>query len=453
LADDMGLGKTIQTLAMIQRDREKGVKKAVLLICPTSVVNNWRKEAERFTPDLTVLVHHGIDRMKTTAFRKAASSSAIVISTYGLLQRDIELLTKVPWAGIILDEAQNIKNPETKQSKAARTIRADYRIALTGTPVENHVGDLWALMDFLNPGFLGTQHFFRENFYTPIQWYGDTDASTRLKSLTGPFILRRMKTDKSIISDLPDKIEMKEYCTLTNEQASLYKAVVNDLQEKIENADGIDRRGLVLALLMKLKQVCNHPAQFLDDNSALERRSGKVLRLTELLHDIREAGEKTLLFTQFTRMGTLLQRYLQELFGEEVLFLHGGVSKKKRDEMVETFQKSSSNSPSIFILSLKAGGTGLNLTSANHVVHYDRWWNPAVENQATDRAFRIGQHKNVEVHKFITTGTLEERIDEMIEKKTAVAGQVLGTGEQWLTELSNNDLRNLIMLSQDATGE
>ena len=453
LADDMGLGKTIQTLAMIQRDREKGVKKAVLLICPTSVVNNWRKEAERFTPDLAVLVHHGTERMKTTAFRKAASASAIVISTYGLLQRDIELLTKVPWVGIILDEAQNIKNPETKQSKAARTIRADYRIALTGTPVENHVGDLWALMDFLNPGFLGTQHFFRENFYTPIQWYGDTDASTRLKSLTGPFILRRMKTDKSIISDLPDKIEMKEYCLLTKEQASLYKAVVNDLQEKIENAEGIDRRGLVLALLLKLKQVCNHPAQFLGDNSALERRSGKLLRLTELLHDIREAGEKTLLFTQFTQMGTMLQHYLQELFGEEVLFLHGGVSKKKRDEMVEIFQKSSSNSPSIFILSLKAGGTGLNLTGANHVVHYDRWWNPAVENQATDRAFRIGQHKNVEVHKFITTGTLEERIDEMIEKKTAVAGQVLGAGEQWLTELSNNDLRNLIMLSQDATGE
>ncbi len=453
LADDMGLGKTIQTLAMVQRDREKGEKKAVLLICPTSVVNNWRKEAERFTPDLAVMVHHGSDRMKTTAFRKAASASAMVISTYGLLQRDLEMLTKVPWAGIILDEAQNIKNPETKQSKAARTIRADYRIALTGTPVENHVGDLWALMDFLNPGFLGTQHFFRENFYTPIQWYGDTEASTRLKSLTAPFILRRMKTDKSIISDLPDKIEMKEYCLLTKEQASLYKAVVNDLQEKIENAEGIDRRGLVLALLLKLKQVCNHPAQFLGDNSALERRSGKVLRLTELLQDIREAGEKTLLFTQFTQMGTMLQRYLQELFGEEVLFLHGGISKKKRDEMVETFQKSSSNSPSIFILSLKAGGTGLNLTSANHVVHYDRWWNPAVENQATDRAFRIGQHKNVEVHKFITTGTLEERIDEMIEKKTAVAGQVLGTGEQWLTELSNNDLRNLIMLSQDATGE
>ncbi len=453
LADDMGLGKTIQTLAMLQRERELGEKRAVLLICPTSVVNNWRKEAERFTPDLAVLIHHGGDRMKTAAFRKAASTSALVISSYGLLQRDLEFLSKVPWAGIILDEAQNIKNPETKQSKAARTIKADYRIALTGTPVENHVGDLWALMDFLNPGFLGTQHFFRQNFYLPIQWYGDTEASSRLKSLTGPFILRRMKTDKSIISDLPEKIEMKEYCTLTREQASLYKAVVDELQEKIESAEGIDRRGLVLALLVKLKQVCNHPAHFLGDNSAIENRSGKIKRLTELLSDIREAGEKTLLFTQFTQMGTMLQRYLQDLYGEEVLFLHGGVTKKRRDEMVESFQQEGGNGPGIFILSLKAGGTGLNLTTANHVVHFDRWWNPAVENQATDRAFRIGQHKNVEVHKFITAGTLEERIDEMIEKKTTVAGQVLGTGEQWLTELSNNDLRSLIMLSRDAMGE
>jgi SNF2 family DNA or RNA helicase len=453
LADDMGLGKTIQTLALLQRERELGEKRAVLLICPTSVVNNWRKEAERFTPDLAILVHHGIDRMKTADFCKAASASALVISSYGLLQRDLEFLSKVPWAGIILDEAQNIKNPETKQSKAARTIRADYRIALTGTPVENHVGDLWALMDFLNPGFLGTQHFFKQNFYTPIQWYGDPEASARLKSLTGPFILRRMKSDKSIISDLPDKIEMKEYCSLTKEQASLYKAVVDELQEKIESAEGIDRRGLVMALLVKLKQVCNHPAHFLGDNSAVEHRSGKVKRLTELLGDIREAGEKTLLFTQFTQMGTMLRQYLQDLYGEEVLFLHGGVTKKRRDEMVESFQKEGGSSPAIFILSLKAGGTGLNLTTANHVVHFDRWWNPAVENQATDRAFRIGQHKNVEVHKFITTGTLEERIDEMIEKKTTVAGQVLGTGEQWLTELSNNDLRNLIMLNQEAMEE
>lgn len=452
LADDMGLGKTIQTLALVQREREMGEKRAVLLICPTSVINNWRKEAQKFTPELSILVHHGIDRMKTTDFRKATNTSAIVISSYGLLQRDIALFSKISWSGIILDEAQNIKNPETKQSKAARAIHADYRIALTGTPVENHVGDLWAVMDFLNPGFLGTQHYFKQNFYTPIQWYGDTEASTRLKSLTGPFILRRMKTDKSIISDLPDKIEMKEYCTLTKEQASLYKAVVDDLQEKIESAEGIDRRGLVFALLLKLKQVCNHPAQLLGDNSPINKRSGKIEHLTELLTEIREAEEKTLIFTQFTQMGTMLQGYIQDLFGEEVLFLHGGISKKKRDAMVETFQQTG-NSSSIFILSLKAGGTGLNLTGANHVIHYDRWWNPAVENQATDRAFRIGQNKNVEVHKFITSGTLEERIDEMIEKKTTVAGQVLGAGEQWLTELSNNDLRKLIMLSQDATGE
>ncbi len=452
LADDMGLGKTIQTLAMIQRERDLGEKRAVLLICPTSVVNNWRKEAQQFTPDITILIHHGIDRMKAANFRKAASESALVISSYGLLMRDIELFAEVAWAGIVLDEAQNIKNPETKQSKAARSIRADYRIALTGTPVENHVGDLWALMEFLNPGFLGTQHFFRENFYTPIQWYGDTEASHRLKRLTGPFILRRMKTDSSIISDLPDKIEMKEYCTLTKEQASLYKAVVDELHEKIALAEGIDRRGLVLALLLKLKQVCNHPAHFLGDNSDIVNRSGKLQRLTELLDEIREAGEKTLIFTQFTQMGKIIQQYLQKLFGEEVFFLHGGISKKRRDQMIDTFQQES-KSPGIFILSLKAGGTGLNLTTANHVIHYDRWWNPAVENQATDRAFRIGQNKNVEVHKFITAGTLEERIDDMIDKKTAVAGKVLGTGEQWLTELSNNDLRNLIMLGQEASGE
>ena len=307
-------------------------------------------------------------------------------------------------------------------------------------------------MEFLNPGFLGTQHFFRENFYTPIQWYGDTEASHRLKRLTGPFILRRMKTDSSIISDLPDKIEMKEYCTLTKEQASLYKAVVDELHEKIALAEGIDRRGLVLALLLKLKQVCNHPAHFLGDNSDIVNRSGKLQRLTELLDEIREAGEKTLIFTQFTQMGKIIQQYLQKLFGEEVFFLHGGISKKRRDQMIDTFQQES-KSPGIFILSLKAGGTGLNLTTANHVIHYDRWWNPAVENQATDRAFRIGQNKNVEVHKFITAGTLEERIDDMIDKKTAVAGKVLGTGEQWLTELSNNDLRNLIMLGQEASGE
>ncbi|KZK75092.1 MAG: helicase SNF2 [Pelodictyon luteolum] len=452
LADDMGLGKTVQTLALLQEERNRGEKRPVLLICPTSVINNWRKEAAQFTPDLPVLVHHGADRLKAAALKKASNASALVISSYGLLFRDIGVLSSMQWAGVILDEAQNIKNPETKQAKAARSLRSDYRIALTGTPVENHVGDLWALMDFLNPGFLGTQAFFKDRFFNPIQWYQDSAASERLKAMTAPFILRRLKTDRTIITDLPDKIEMKQYCTLTREQASLYKAVVDELQEKIESSEGIERRGMVLALLVKLKQVCNHPVQFLGDNSSVADRSGKLQRLLELLAEIRESGERTLVFTQFREMGSLLQGHLQERLGEEVFFLHGSLSRKKRDEMIETFQNGD-DAPRIFILSLKAGGSGLNLTKASHVIHYDRWWNPAVENQATDRAFRIGQKLNVEVHKFITAGTLEERIDEMIEKKTSVSGTVLGNGEQWLTELSNSDLKKLVMLGRDATGE
>ncbi len=452
LADDMGLGKTVQTLALIQKEREAGEKRPVLLVCPTSVVNNWRKEAAQFTPNLSVLVHHGSDRRRKQAFAEAATQHNLVVSSYGLLQRDLDFLKDVPWAGIVLDEAQNIKNPETKQSRAARSLASDYRIALTGTPVENHVGDLWALMEFLNPGLLGSQAGFKNTFYRPIQIYRSAAAADKLKALTGPFILRRLKTDKSIISDLPEKMEMKEYCTLTKEQASLYKAVVDDMQAQIEQAEGLNRRGLVLATLMKLKQVCNHPAQFAGDNSSVENRSGKLQRLGEMLAETRELGERTLIFTQFAEMGSLMQAYFQEQFGEEVLFLHGGVPRKKRDEMVERFQKGDS-APHIFILSLKAGGTGLTLTRANHVIHYDRWWNPAVENQATDRAFRIGQKKNVQVRKFIVAGTLEERIDEMIENKTGIASRVVGTGEQWLSELSNEDLRELIRLGSEAVGD
>ncbi len=452
LADDMGLGKTVQTLALIQREREAGEQRPVLLACPTSVINNWRKEAERFTPDLSVLVHHGPDRRRKGAFARSATKHALVISSYALLQRDIDFLKDIDWAGVVLDEAQNIKNPESKQSRAARGIKADYRIALTGTPVENHVGDLWSLMDFLNPGLLGSQNGFKQAFYKPIQVWRDTNAAARLKQLTAPFILRRMKTDRSIISDLPDKIEQKAYCTLTREQASLYQAVVEDMQQRLEQASGIERRGLVLATLSKLKQVCNHPAQFMGDASGLAGRSGKLARLHEMLEEIREAGERTLVFTQFSTMGGMLQRYFQDQLGEEVLFLHGGVARKQRDAMIERFQQDA-DAPHLFVLSLKAGGTGLTLTRANHVVHFDRWWNPAVENQATDRAFRIGQRRNVQVHKFIVAGTLEERIDEMIEQKTGIAAQVIGSGEQWLTELSNNELRDMISLSRDAVGE
>ncbi|MDP3937861.1 MAG: DEAD/DEAH box helicase, partial [Deltaproteobacteria bacterium] len=449
LADDMGLGKTVQTLALVQRDWHANGRRPVLLICPMSVVGNWQKEAARFTPELPVMVHHGVTRAKGAAFKKEARKQAMVISSYALMHRDFEILKGVRWAGVVLDEAQNVKNPETKQARVARAIEADYRIALTGTPVENNVGDLWSIMEFLNPGFLGTQAEFKRTFFVPIQANRDAEAARRLKRITGPFILRRLKTDKSVIADLPDKLEMKVFCTLTKEQASLYAAVVAEAEKTLDSAMGIQRKGIVLATLSKLKQVCNHPAQFLGDNSPLDGRSGKLARLSEMLDEIIAAGDRALVFTQFAEMGELLRRHLQETFGREVLFLYGGTPKQQRDRMVERFQ-AEGRGPSTFILSLKAGGTGLNLTRANHVFHFDRWWNPAVENQATDRAFRIGQTRNVQVHKFLCVGTLEERIDEMIERKKELAEKVVGTGEGWLTELSTAELKELLKLSKEA---
>ncbi|MCW3099587.1 MAG: rapA 2 [Chthonomonadaceae bacterium] len=450
LADDMGLGKTAQTLAFLGSQWKEDGKRPALVICPTSVVGNWHREAQRFSPDLPVMVHHGLTRTKGDDFRKEAEAHGLVLSSYALLHRDLELLQEVPWSGIVLDEAQNIKNPETKQSKAARALQADWRIALSGTPVENHVGDLWAILEFLNPGFLGSQAEFKRNFYFPIQANHDPDAAERLKRITRPFILRRLKTDRTIIADLPDKIEAKMYCTLTPEQASLYQAVVKEMTEHLDEAEGIQRRGMVLATLTKLKQICNHPAQFLGDNSQVAGRSGKLARLTEMLEEALSAGDKALIFTQFTEMGEIIRKHLQERFGREVLFLHGGVSKKERDRMVERFQTEGPATLPFFLLSLKAGGVGLNLTAASHVFHFDRWWNPAVENQATDRAFRIGQKKNVQVHKFLCAGTLEEKIDALIEGKREIAANVVGTGEGWLTELSTAELKDLFTLRQDA---
>jgi SNF2 family DNA or RNA helicase len=452
LADDMGLGKTIQVLTLIQHEWERGQRTPVLLVCPTSVVGNWHKEAARFTPDLPVMVHHGTERIRGAAFAQAASRHAIVLSSFSLLHRDFELFRTMRWAAVVLDEAQNIKNPETKQAKAARSVDADARVALTGTPVENNVGDLWSIMEFLNPGFLGSQSDFKRRFFLPIQVNRDPQATERLKRLTGPFLLRRLKTDKAIIADLPDKQEMKVFCPLTKEQASLYAAVVKDATEALEQAEGIQRKGLVLATLMKLKQICNHPVQFLGDHSAIPGRSGKLARLTEMLEEVLAVGDRTLVFTQFAEMGHVLQRHLQETFAREVPFLHGGVPKKQRDAMIERFQKDETAAP-IFLLSLKAGGTGLNLTRANHVFHFDRWWNPAVENQATDRAFRIGQTRNVQVHKFLCQGTLEERIDQMIESKKEIAAHVIGTGEGWLTELSTSELKELFALRAEAVQE
>jgi SNF2 family DNA or RNA helicase len=348
-----------------------------------------------------------------------------------------------------LDEAQNIKNTATKQTQALRRLQADYRVALTGTPVENRLSELWSIMEFLNPGYLGSANDFRGRFAVPIERYRNAERAQALKNLIQPFVLRRLKTDATIIQDLPAKNEMKVFCNLTAEQASLYEAVVKEMLEKIAKSAGIERKGLVLATLLKLKQVCNHPAHFLKDGSVLQDRSGKLTRLREMLEEALAENDKALLFTQFTEMGTLLRHDLQESLGVEVLFLHGGTPKKQRDAMVQRFQEQSAGPP-LFILSLKAGGVGLNLTAANQVFHFDRWWNPAVENQATDRAFRIGQKKNVQVYKFVCLGTLEERIDRMIENKKELAENVVGTGEGWLTELSTDELREVFALSRES---
>ncbi len=452
LADDMGLGKTVQALAFIQARREQGERNPFLLVCPTSVVANWKKEAARFTPDLPVIVHHGIDRKKGESLREEAARQAMVVSTYSLVHRDREHLAGIQWAGVILDEAQNIKNPETRQARAVRSLAAGQRMVLTGTPVENHVGDLWSIMEFLNPGLLGTPAEFKRRFFIPIQANRDQEAAGTLRRLTGPFILRRLKTDPTVISDLPTKLEMKVWCTITREQATLYKAVVDEAEDALKGAEGISRRGVILSTLTKLKQVLDHPAHFLKDNSAIPGRSGKLQRLTEMLEEVMESGERALIFSQYAEMGAILRSHLEETFGEEVPFLHGGVPRTRRDAMVERFQ-TDENAPHFFILSLKAGGTGLNLTRANHVFHFDRWWNPAVESQATDRVYRIGQTKNVEVHAFICSGTIEEHIDELIERKKEVAGSVIGAGESWLTELSNAELRRLFHLRAEVQGE
>jgi SNF2 family DNA or RNA helicase len=454
LADDMGLGKTIQALAAILLDRENDRRRVPhLLVCPTSVIGNWQREAERFAPSLKLMVHHGPDRAKSKkALGKARARTDLVITSYALLSRDAELLTGVEWSGVILDEAQNVKNPDAAQAKAARGLSARRRIALTGTPIENDVGELWSLMEFLNPGFLGGRTDFKKRFFVPIQAMRDREATEKLRRLTSPFILRRTKTDESIIDDLPEKQEMDVFCHLTKEQASLYKAVVEDTQASLRRAEGMKRRGLILATLSKLKQVCNHPAQFLRDGSPLPSRSGKLQRLEEMLAEVISGDERALIFSQFAEMGSLLSEHLVSMFGREVAFLHGAVPKKARDEMVQRFQEDA-DGPPIFVLSLKAGGIGLNLTRANHVFLFDRWWNPAVESQAMDRAFRIGQQKNVQVHKFVCLGTLEEEICRMIERKKAVASSVVATGEQWLTELSNEELSELLSLKAEAVME
>ncbi|GAW91709.1 DEAD/DEAH box helicase [Calderihabitans maritimus] len=452
LADDMGLGKTIQFLAFLLHRVEQGLSQGpALLVCPTSVVGNWQREAARFAPRLRVLVHHGPNRLQGKDFIREAKASHLVLTTYALAQRDGRLLASVEWDGVVLDEAQNIKNPGAKQTRSVKRLKCGYRFALTGTPVENRLSELWSIMDFLNPGFLGPAADFNRRFAVPIERYGHREKTRRLQQLVRPFILRRVKTDPRIIQDLPEKQESNVYCNLTREQATLYEAVVREMLERIEGAEGMERRGLVLAATTRLKQICNHPAQFLADGILEPKRSGKMMRLLELLEEILDGGEKALIFTQFARMGEILKNQLQVRFGREVLFLYGGVGQRQRDRMVERFQQRSG--PALFVISLKAGGVGLNLTRANHVFHFDRWWNPAVEDQATDRAFRIGQKKNVFVYKFICSGTLEEKIDRLITEKKNLAGSIITTAEEWLTEMSTDELRELFTLSRQAVDE
>ncbi|MEO1431748.1 MAG: DEAD/DEAH box helicase [Cyanobacteria bacterium J06633_8] len=454
LADDMGLGKSVQVIARLVQEQEQVNEEenlTTLLIAPTSVVGNWQKEIVKFAPHLQTMVHHGGDRLKTTAeFKTACKEYDVVISSFTLARKDEKLFNSITWQRIVLDEAQNIKNPKSAQTKAILKLSAKHRLALTGTPVENRLLDLWSIFNFLNPGYLGKQAQFRKSFEVPIQKDNDKIKSTTLKKLVEPLILRRVKTDKSIINDLPDKVEQKLYTNLTKEQASLYEVVVKDVEKKLQEAEGIERKGLILSTLMKLKQICNHPAQFLQDNSEFStERSHKLSRLAEMVEEAILEGESILIFSQFTEVCEGIEKYIKQNLYCNTYYLHGGTNRKRRENMISEFQNPETE-PSVFILSLKAGGVGITLTKANHVFHFDRWWNPAVENQATDRAFRIGQKKNVFVHKFVSIGTLEERIDQMIEDKKKLASAVVGSDESWLTELDNDAFKKLIALNKSA---
>jgi SNF2 family DNA or RNA helicase len=441
----MGLGKTATTLAhLVDRPGPH------LVVCPLSVVRNWSQEAARFAPGLDVRIHHGADRTSgiggDTLFGDDPHRQ-LVITTYGLLPRDLEHLGAVEWSTVVLDEAQMVKNPNTKGARAVRELRAGQKLALTGTPVENRLSELWSILDAVNPGMLGGLHSFRQRFGTPIERHGDELAALRLRRLTQPFVLRRTKADKRLLPDLPDKIEQVAYAKLTREQAAMYQQVVDQLLADAEQAAGMKRRGLVLAALMRLKQICNHPAHALGDGSRLAGRSGKLTRFDELVTELLDAGERALVFTQFREMGELLRTHVGEQFDLPGAFLHGGVSRTGRDRLVDAFQAGAG--PPLLIVSLKAGGTGLNLTAASQVIHYDRWWNPAVEDQATDRAWRIGQQQTVNVHKLVCEGTVEERIGLIIDEKRRLADAVVGNGEAWLSELSTDELRDLVVLETD----
>jgi SNF2 family DNA or RNA helicase/uncharacterized Zn finger protein len=444
LADDMGLGKTVQVIAILMKMKEEGsinAKQKALIVVPTGLLNNWQAEIEKFAPSLTTHTYHG------TARDLKEFSADVMISTYGVVRSDADILKKKKWQVLVIDEAQNIKNNGSSQSKMVKSLSSNIRIAMSGTPVENRLSEFWSIMDFTNKGYLGNAKSFSDDFASPIQLFNDEHAIKRFRKVTSPFLMRRLKSDKSIISDLPDKIEQNQYSTLTKSQAVLYEKTLQIAMEEIEGISESDheslfkRQGLVLQMILALKQICNHPTQFLKNGKIDSSLSGKTILLLDMLESIIDSGEKVLIFTQFREMGNLLQQFISERFGEEAMFLHGGCNIKQRQDMVDRFQNNRADK--IFLLSLKAAGTGLNLTAATQVIHYDLWWNPAVESQATDRAYRIGQKKNVQVHRFITKNTFEERIDEMIQKKKHLADMTVATGENWIGKFSNKELREI----------
>jgi non-specific serine/threonine protein kinase len=457
LADDMGLGKTIQLIALLLNERiapgAAGARPGpTLLFAPMSLVGNWQREIERFAPSLRALVFHGPLRLGGEAFADAAAAHDVIITTYGLAARELRTLQRVAWHRVALDEAQKIKNPSAHQTIALRSIHALHKVALTGTPVENHLSELWSIMEVLNPGLLGSAAAFRARFAVPIEKLGDAERAGQLRRLIRPFMLRRLKSDPAVACDLPDKMEMRVFCNLTAEQAAHYERTVSQMLNEVDSASGIRRRGLILAALTRLKQICNHPVHFLGGSGPLDGRSGKCERLVEMLEEVVEEGDAALVFTQYREMGELLVRLLSTRLGQAILFLHGGTTMKKRNEMIQRFQDTASPER-IFLLSLKAGGFGLNLTRANHVFHFDRWWNPAVEEQATDRAHRIGQTRQVQVHKFVCIGTVEDRIDRLLTEKSALAANIVGSGDEWLTGLSTLELRQYLALGDEAVAE
>jgi SNF2 family DNA or RNA helicase len=437
----MGLGKTLQVITLLLKFKQENKldKQKALIVVPTTLLTNWEKEVKKFAPELQTFIYHGTSR------KQHFEEADIILTTYGVTRSDITILQKIKWAVLAIDEAQNIKNVDTEQTKAVKKLKAGYIVAMSGTPVENRLSEYWSIFDFANKGYLGALNGFKEAYIKPIELLRDQEQLESFKKITAPFIMRRLKTDKTIISDLPDKVEIDQLCTLTTEQAALYESFLETMMRQIEGSDeGVQRQGLVFKLMIALKQICNHPSNFLKKDTIQPELSGKTLLLRNLLDNILEVGEKTLIFTQYKEMGDLLVQFIQETYQFSPLWLHGGCSRTQRDEMVEIFQHKPN--PKVMILSLKAGGTGLNLTQANHVIHYDLWWNPAVEAQATDRAYRIGQKKNVQVHRFITQSTFEEKINAMIQAKKELASLTVSTGENWIGNLSNEDLKYIFKL-------